>query len=89
MPTSVQLLLNNNLSRYSNHMKLNCLGITLFALMMALPGFAKDKRGKQAMKIISYNIEYGMRADTTGRKDHILYMDAQPGSRHRMSAGGQ
>ena len=28
--------------------------------MMALPGFAKDKRGKQAMKIISYNIEYGM-----------------------------
>ena len=43
--------------------------------MMALPGFAKDKRGKQAMKIISYNTEYGM--------------DAQPGSRHRMSAGGQ
>ena len=57
--------------------------------MMALPGFAKDKRGKQAMKIISYNIEYGMRADTTDRKDHILYMDAQPGSRHRMSAGSQ
>lgn len=36
--------------------------------MMALPGFAKDKRGKQAMKIISYNIEYGMRADTTTGK---------------------
>lgn len=36
--------------------------------MMALPGFAKDKRGKQAMKIISYNIEYGMRADTTAGK---------------------
>ena len=36
--------------------------------MMALPGFAKDKRGKQTMKIISYNIEYGMRADTTAGK---------------------
>ena len=49
-------------------MKLKYTGIVLFALMMALPGFAKDKRGKQAMKIISYNIEYGMRADTTAGK---------------------
>lgn len=54
--------------------------------MMALPGFAKDKRGKQAMKIISYNIEYGMRAVTTTGKTIFSTWMQQPGSRHRMSA---
>ena len=46
-------------------MRLNSLGIILIALLTTLPGSAKDKQKKQAMKIISYNIEYGMRADTT------------------------
>ena len=49
-------------------MKLRSLIIVLFGLAITLPGLAKNKRGKRPMKLISYNIEYGMRADTTTNK---------------------
>lgn len=49
-------------------MRLNLLGILMMMLMVSLPGLAKNKKGKKAMKVISYNIEYGMRADTTEGK---------------------
>ena len=49
-------------------MKLRSLVIVLFGLTITLPGLAKNKRGKRPMKLISYNIEYGMRADTTTNK---------------------
>lgn len=59
-------------------MKLNIVGLLLIALMLALPGSAKNKPGKPAMKIISYNIEYGMRADTTaGKTEFAAWMRSQ------------
>ena len=60
MLTTVQLLLNNNLSRYSNHMKLNCLGITLFALMMSGSWLRIHVENMVFPAVVSARIPYSM-----------------------------